>query len=85
MCPDPKQIMSDGLEDQPVQTIERPTAGRSHEEDRDREIQITEVRPVGSYNWVKTSQPTIIVPGMTARTRTVVVSSQRRRGAICMA
>jgi len=54
-----KRLVSDGLLSKPVQTIGRP--------DVDPEavgISITNLEYIGSYNWVKTSSPTIVVPGI---------------------
>jgi hypothetical protein len=74
-----KRLPNDDLQGEPVRTITRPI---TRIDEGAQTIQICDVHPVGSYNWVDTGKPTIIVPGMTAHTCTVVVSSQHRRGTI---
>jgi hypothetical protein len=54
-----KRLVSDGLFSKPVQTIGRPDVDPEAVD-----ISITNLEYIGSYNWVKTSSPTILVPGI---------------------
>lgn len=48
----------EGLLPSPVQTIEKPAACADADE-----IRVRDLKYIGSYNWVESQKPTIIVPG----------------------
>jgi len=54
-----KRLVTDGLLSKPVQTISRPNV-----DPKAVDITITNLEYIGSYSWVKTSSPTIVVPGI---------------------
>ncbi|THU82135.1 hypothetical protein K435DRAFT_831724 [Dendrothele bispora CBS 962.96] len=53
--------LHEGLKDTPVKTLAVPRIDST-----DQEVKIKDVEYIGSYNWVKGTQPTMIVPGSPA-------------------
>ncbi|KAF7976192.1 hypothetical protein HWV62_7364 [Athelia sp. TMB] len=52
-----------GLRDSPRQTVPKPDVP----DDRDAQVELTALSYVGSYNWVNSPDPTIVVPGSPRR------------------
>ena len=48
----------DGLLPSPIQTVAKPSASADADE-----IKVDDLKYIGSYNWVESQKPTIIVPG----------------------
>ncbi|KAJ6555034.1 hypothetical protein DFH09DRAFT_577992 [Mycena vulgaris] len=57
----PDRDIMDGLRPTPLQTLAIPTTTSAT-----KDVVITALESIGSYNWVKASSPTIIVPGSPA-------------------